>query len=50
MDKIKVSAQRRSEPNLQKLARALLSMARRQVAATAPQTPESKPPAGKDAA
>lgn len=31
MDKVKVSADRRIEPNLQKLARALISIARRQL-------------------
>jgi len=32
MDKVKVNAERRIEPNLQKLARALISIARRQLA------------------
>jgi len=55
MDKVKVSGDRRSEPNLQKLARALISIARRQLdeekaVAETGTTPAAKPGSSKDAA
>lgn len=43
MDRIKVRAERRSEPNLQKLARALISIARRQLQAEREAAAERKP-------
>jgi len=58
MDKIRVSAERRIEPNLQKLARALISIARRQLAEEAARQAEAavaraqravKPTSSKDA-
>jgi len=43
MDKVKVSAERRIEPNLQKLARALISIARRQLQTEEKEPDERKP-------
>lgn len=43
MNKVKVSADRRSDPNLQKLARALISIARRQLQAEPEASAERKP-------
>jgi len=43
MNRVKVSAERRIEPNLQKLARALISIARRQLQAEQEAATEQKP-------